>query len=67
MTSMEELRDLLAGLGQQSRDDAAAINDAIRALTATVGAVVANVGAVPGAAPPVLTPKSALQTVRKSS
>ena len=57
MTSMEELRDLLAGLGQQSRDDAAATNDAIRALAATVGAVVANVGA--GAAPPVLALQSA--------
>ena len=55
MASMEELRNLLAELGQQSRDNAAATNDSIRALAATVGAVVANVGAVPGAAPPVLT------------
>ena len=64
---MEELRNLLAELGQQSRDDAAATNDSIRALAATVVGVARNVGAVPGAAPPVLTPQSALQTVRKSS
>ena len=67
MASAEELRNLLAALWQQRRDDAAATKDAIRALAATVGAVVANVGAVPGAAPPVLALQSATQTVRKSS
>ncbi|MBT5122952.1 MAG: hypothetical protein HOM38_09555, partial [Euryarchaeota archaeon] len=67
MTTMDELRELFAGLGQQSRDDVAATNEAIRALAATVGAVVANVGAAPGAAPPVLALQSAVQTVRKSS
>ena len=63
MTSAEELRDLLTQLGQSTL----ATQETIRALAATVGGVAANVGAVPGADPPVLAPQSALQTVRKSS
>ena len=66
MTSIEELRALLAGLGQQSRYDAAATTDAIRALCKCwVISFVENVGA--GAAPPVLALQRATQTVRKSS
>ena len=67
MKSMEALRDLLAQLEQQNRDDIAATQDTIRQLALAVIGVAANVRAVPGAAPPVLTPQSALQTVRKSS
>ena len=63
MASMEELRTVLAQLAASNRDDAAATNDATRALAATVSAVV---GAVSGAAPLVLTPQSALQTAHKS-
>ena len=63
MASMEELRDLLAQLGQSSL----ATQDAIRALAAKVRGVAANVGAVPGAAPPVWALQSAVQTVHKSS
>ena len=46
----------------QYRDDTAATQDVIRQLTLAVNNLAANVGAVPGAAPPIL-----LQTVRKSS
>ena len=60
MTSMEALRDVLA-------ENSRTTHDAIQQLTLAVGNLVANAGAVPGAAPSVLTPQSATQTVRKSS
>ena len=46
----------------QYRDDIAATQDVIRQFALAVSNLAANVGAVPGAAPPIL-----LQTVRKSS
>ena len=68
MTSPAELRELLAKNSRAMVADAAATQDAtIRQLTLAVSNLATNVGALPGAAPPVLTPQSALQTVRKSS
>ena len=67
MASPAELRDLLAENSRTMVADAAATQGAIRAMTGAVRALATNGGAVPGAAPPVLTPRSALQTVRKSS
>ena len=67
MASPAELRDLLAENSRTMVADAAATQGAIHAMTGAVRALATNGGAVPGAAPPVLTPRSALQTVRKSS
>ena len=67
MTSPAELRDLLAENSRRMDADAAATQDAIRAMANAVAALAANIGAVPGAAPPVLALQSAVQTVRKSS
>ena len=68
MTNPAELRELLAKNSRAMVADAAATQDAtIRQLTLAVSNLATNVGALPGAAPPVLTPQSALQTVRKSS
>ena len=52
MTSAEELRDLLTQIGQNTLRNW----ETIRALSAEVRGLAANVGAVPGAAPPVLEP-----------
>ena len=63
MASTEEIRDLLAQLAQST----IATQNQIGALAAEVRGVASNVGAVPGAAPPVLALQSATQTVRKPS
>ena len=63
MASTEDIRDLLAQLAQST----IATQNQIGALAAKVRGVAANVGAVPGAAPPVWALQSAVQTVRKSS
>ena len=57
MASTEELRDLLTQIGQRTL----ATQTQTNALAAEVRGLAANVGAVPGATPPVLIP------VRKSS
>ena len=56
----------LRSLGSE-RHDCAQHMTQIRALAAEVRGLAANVGAAPGAAPPVLALQSAIQTVRKSS
>ena len=63
MASTQDIRDLLAQLAQST----IATQTQIGALAAEVRGLAANAGAVPGAAPPVLAPQSATQTVRKSS
>ena len=52
MASTEELRDLLTQIGQSTL----ATQNQINALVAEVRGLAANVGAIPGAAPPVLEP-----------
>ena len=65
MASIQDIRDALAALVRSGTEQHERTMDAIRALEARTGANFANVGAVPGAAPPVLTPQSVLQTVQK--
>ena len=65
MTSPAELRELLAENSRAMLADAQTTQEAIRAMTAAVQTLTGN--PVPAAAAPVLTPQSALQTVRKSS
>ena len=63
MTSVDDIRELLAQLAVSTVETQTQIN----ALAAEVRGLAANVGAAPGAAPPVLALQSAVQTVRKSS
>ena len=61
--SVDEIRGLLAQVAVTADRTQTQIN----ALAAEVRGLAANVGAAPGAAPPVLALQSAVQTVRKSS
>ena len=63
MTSVDDIRELLAQLAVNTVETQTQIN----ALAAEVRGLAVNVGAAPGAAPPVLALQSAVQTVRKSS
>ena len=63
MTSVDDIRELLAQLAVNTVETQTQIN----ALAAEVRGLAVNVGAAPGAAPPVLALQSATQTVRKSS
>ena len=63
MTSVEDIRQLLTQLAVNTVETQTQIN----ALAAEVRGLATNVGAAPGAAPPVLALQSATQTVRKSS
>ena len=59
----DDIRELLAQFAVKTVETQTQIN----ALAAEVRGLVVNVGAAPGAAPPVLALQSATQTVRKSS
>ena len=61
MASTQDIQNLLAQLAQST----IATQTQIDALAAEVRGLAENTGAVPGAAPPVLAPPSATQTVRK--
>ena len=63
MTSVDDIRELLAQFEVKTVETQTQIN----ALAAEVRGLAVNVGAAPGAAPPVLALQSATQTVRKSS
>ena len=61
MESVEELRELIADSQRRQEADNARTQEAFRNMMNAIAAIAPNIGAVPGAAPPVLTP------IRKSS
>ena len=68
--SVDEIRGLLAQVAINTVETSRLMGEThtqINALAAEVRGLAANVGAAPGAVPPVLALQGALQTVRKSS
>ena len=68
--SVDEIRGLLAQVAVNTVETSRLMGETqtqINALAAEVRGLAVNVGAAPGAAPPVLALQSATQTVRKSS
>ena len=66
MTSVDDIRELLAQLTVNTVETSrlfATTQTQINALAAEVRGLATNVGAAPGAAPPVLALQSAVQTV----